>query len=332
VRNATGGHRRRRLLNAAATSSSSSTASSSGLAVLQPGQVEAALAVLASFDVVLELGSLDLMDLSLAKLLGWSGQSYSSAQHKRPAPKLEVPSWQQLQLLARQQAPAGPATGAPGQGSDATQQRERSVRYLAAAAASNGPAPVQGTGAQRQHQAAQHSQSEPVGAATDALTDLVRRMLGEAAVRRAFAQHGAPTVLMPLVPGMQLAPPPAGAVQAALGALDILAAFTVVVRNASAAPDEEHAIVTVAPPANATAQVFHLWPRHGVLLSEAEYQQLWQATAADRLLHQHARVMQLLDAAWVASLMQQRHVRRMLHAVEQEVAAACGFAGLNHLQ
>jgi hypothetical protein len=78
--------------------------------------------------------------------------------------------------------------------------------------------------------------------------------------------------------------------------------------------------------------VYHVWLRHGVVLAEQQYRQLLQATDADAQLYRFGRVMQALDAGWVSVLGQQWQVRKAMAQVQEDAGAACGFAGLNHLQ
>jgi hypothetical protein len=78
-------------------------------------------------------------------------------------------------------------------------------------------------------------------------------------------------------------------------------------------------------------QVYHIWPVHGFVFDAGQYSQLLEATEADRQLHQHAQLLQALDAAWLVALGKQRgyisRLRELVADIEQ-----CGFAGLEHLQ
>lgn len=78
--------------------------------------------------------------------------------------------------------------------------------------------------------------------------------------------------------------------------------------------------------------LYHVWLKHGIVLSESQYQQLLRATAADAQLYKAGRVMQALDAGWVSVLGQQRSVRKIMAQVQEEAGSVCGFAGLNHMQ
>eukprot|EP00775_Hariotina_reticulata_P002572 gene2572-2874_t len=193
-----------------------------GLPLLSEAEVHTALAALYSFDVVLDLTTPGLMDVSLVKLLGWTHKHFSSSQAHRSTTPAKVLSWEELWLFARQQAvPSPPPPAWPP------------------------PQPP-------------HS-SKPA-----------------AATKRALRQHGQQAELE-----------------------DSRAALT---------PD-------VA----------------ARMIAEVRYRQLLEATAADRQLHQHAQLLQVLDAAWLTALGEQRSYIRKLRELVADIER-CGFAGLQHEQ
>lgn len=179
-----------------------------------------------------------------------------------------------------------------------------------------------------------------------------------------YSSHGLSGVLLPLAPEVPLVTPPAAVVAAAVAALSGAQQAPVSVQEVSdgtagsshllvrlhvGAPGQRAAgtaalTAPVAGAAPGTAGevgagaeaagdlVYHVWLRHGVVLDEQQYSQLLQATAADAQLYRFGRVMQALDAGWVSVLAQQRQVRKAMAQVQEEAGAACGFAGLNHLQ
>lgn len=390
----------------AASSSSGAAPDSSGTSAAQAGaasswllsaeEVQRALHALASFDVVLDLGRPPLMDVSLAMLLGWSGQSYSTGQRKRSSQAAGVhTTWEQLELLARQLPPplkdslllGGAATGSNGGGTKSGTGSRTS--YLAGVDPSDAAAAVRATsavssasqaGAWQQEQRQQGSQEggKPLSVAGDSSStpsstsveaadlDAVRRLIGEVRVRQVYSSHGLSGVLLPFAPEVPLASPPAAVVAAAVAALSGAQHAPVSVQEVSdGAAGSSHLLVGLhvgAPgqPAAGTAAltapvagaapgtagevgagagaeaagdlVYHVWLRHGVVLDEQQYSQLLQATAADEQLYRFGRVMQALDAGWVSVLVQQRQVRKAMAQVQEEAGAACGFAGLNHLQ
>lgn len=315
---------------------------------LSQDDIQRALQVLASFDAVLDLSSLDLINTSLAKLLGWSKQSYSAARHQRSAQRFDPPTWERLGLLARQQAPgqqelssssSGGGGGGAGGGS--------SVSYLAAGE-------QEGPGKDRRLLSGDPSHTQgysmPKGVTGDGSSstdapevDSIRRMMSEVRVREVYSRYGLQHVLLPVVAEVPLAAPHQEAVAAAVAALTAVRRAQLTMDTTTDVNGESHLLVRLLldnqasnKPASAAKDavpyVYHVWPRHGVVLGAAQYQLLQQDTAADALLYQHGRVMQLLDAAWVTMLAQQRKVRKMLVQVQGEVGEACGFAGLNHMQ
>jgi len=333
------------------SSSSSGAAGGPMLMPLSQDDIQRALQVLASFDAVLDLSSLDLIDTSLAKLLGWSKQSYSAARHQRSAQRFDPPTWEQLGLLARQQAPGQQELSSSSSGGGGGGGGGGGVSYLAAGE-QEGPGkgrrllsgdPSQG---QRQAQGYSMPESAAVGgsSSTDAPeVDSIRRMIAEVRVREVYSRYGLQHVLLPVVTEVPLVAPHQEAMTAAVAALTAVRKAQLIMDPTTDSTGESHLLVRLllddqasnkaAPAAKgAVPYVYDVWPRHGVVLSAAQYQLLQQDTAADALLYQHGRVMQLLDAAWVSMLAQQRKVRKMLVQVQEEVGEACGFAGLNHMQ
>jgi hypothetical protein len=187
-------------------------------------------------------------------------------------------------------------------------------------------------------------------------------------VRQVFKAHGLANALLPLAPEVPLLQPPAAVVDTAVAALaavqqaalavDIVAdglgdshyvarfrwtwqVSAAVSNSTQATPSGSKADLTAAAAgaaavagdgASGSSSVYHVWMKHGVVLNEQQYQQLLASTAADAHLYKAGRVMQALDAAWLSVLGQQRSVRKMLVRVQEDSEAACGFAGLNHLQ
>lgn len=335
------------------TNSTATTTSGSGvgggpmLAPLSSEDVHRALQVLASFDAVLDLGSLQLMDASLAKVLGWSGQTYSAAQQRRLAQALYVPAWEHLELLARQQAPKPPPQAPPrGNGNIIVRQRPKRNtdvgRRPSTSPARQGHQGLHSSTTSAAAAAAGHGMSGTNSNVHDtAELDAVRRMIAEVHVRAVYSSVGLPHVLMPIAPQVPLPKVAPAAVAAAITALSNVRHSQLIVHNTSDGAGEWHLVVQLqlgragrglnSKTANSAA-VYHVWPRHGVVLTVEQYNQLLDSTAADAVLHRHGRTMQLLDVAWVSLLAEQRKVRKMLLAVQEEVQASCGFAGRNHLQ
>ncbi|WIA08494.1 hypothetical protein OEZ85_007929 [Tetradesmus obliquus] len=150
---------------------------------LSDDQVASALESLYAFDVVLELGSSELIDVSTSKLLGWDKESFSRQEPQRGVVAARALTWQELQQLATQ---TPPATSIPPPG--------------AAAAAAAAAAKKAG---QHQHSSASRSaQGKDGRGALD--VDVAKRMLAEAWVRRAYADVGVEYVITPLLPGHKL--------------------------------------------------------------------------------------------------------------------------------
>jgi hypothetical protein len=64
-----------------------------------------------------------------------------------------------------------------------------------------------------------------------------------------------------------------------------------------------------------------------VVVTERQYQQLPQATAADARLHRMSCGLQALDAGWVSVLSEQRKVRKLLLQVEEEAQESLCLCG-----
>lgn len=212
---------------------------------LSADDIQRALHVLASFDVVLDLGQPPLMDVSLAMLLGWSGQSYSTGQRKRSSQAAGVhTTWEQLELLARQLPPplkGSPLPGSAAKGSSSDSSGHgtgSSTSYLAGgdtsdtAPAAASPPPEASTWQQQQRQQGSQEGGKPLSAAggssstpssthsTEAADlDALRRLIGEVRVRQVYSSHGLSGVLLPLAAEVPLASPPAAVVSAAVAAL-----------------------------------------------------------------------------------------------------------------
>jgi hypothetical protein len=298
---------------------------------LSEDDVVRALHVLASFDVVLDLSSRELMDASVGKLLGWTAKSYRDSQHQRSAHAITAPPWDQLELMARQLPPPLTESLLPVLLEAVEQEDERD----------SGPVSnIDGRDS---------AELTPDEAA--ALDDL-RRLIGEVRVRQVYSSNGMGNLLQQLgveVPRLQPSP---AVVTAAVAALAAAKQGGMSVRNSTDSSGNSHLLVQLqvgkagADPAAAatnstavgawgdTAGVvsYHVWPTHGVVLTDRQYQQLLQATAADARLYRMSRVLQALDAGWVSVLSEQRKVRKLLLQVEQDAKKACGFAGLNHMQ
>ena len=313
-------------------SSGSSSSSGNHPWSLSEDDVVRALHVLASFDVVLDLSSRELMDASVGKLLGWTAKSYRDSQHQRNAHAITAPPWDQLELMARQLPPPLTASLLPVVPEGADQE--------------DGPSDsssIDGRGS---------AELTPDEAA--ALDDL-RRLIGEVRVRQVYSSNGMGNLLQQLgveVPRLQ---PSAAVVAAAVAALAAAKQGGMSVRNTTDSSGNSHLLVQLQvgkagedPAAAAAAAVnstavgawgdtsgvvsYHVWPTHGVVLTERQHQQLLQATAADARLYRMSRVLQALDAGWVSVLSEQHKVRKLLLQVEQDAKKACGFAGLNHMQ
>jgi hypothetical protein len=328
---------------------------------LSDDEVASALESLYAFDVVLELGSSELIDVSTSKLLGWDSESFSKQQPQRGVVAARVLTWQELQQLATQ---TPPATSMPPPG--------------AAAATAAG----QKAGQQQHNSPSTGKEGHGV-----LEVDVAKRMLAEAWVRRAFADVGVQYVITPLLPGHKLEQgPPSKAIAVAELALqrvnktkvtvfaNATAGGHVVVKvevpaeaaavrytthgtaaghghgngtaptgNGTAAAGEEAAgraahLAAKAGAAAAAASVefYHLWPKHGVVLDEQQYHMLLKMTAADRQLHEHAGLLQLLDAGWLSVVSNTRGYSKLIKALKESdedgAPLGCGFAGLNHMQ
>jgi hypothetical protein len=329
---------------------------------LSDDQLSSALEQLYAFDVVLELGSPELIDVSTSKLLGWEQESFSKQQPQRGVVAARVLTWQELQQLATQTAPL-PIT-------------QQSPEALAAAAAAR-------KAAQQQHSSgSKHKEGLEA--------DVAQRMLAEAWIRRAFADVGVQYVITPLLPGHKLLQgPPSRAIAVAEIALQRVNKTKVTVFANSTAGG--HVVVKVEVPPGAAAvrytthgtgaagaaaaastgngaavpggsstagaaalqpaakaaagegaaaaaavEFHHLWPKHGVVLDEQQYHMLLKMTAADQQLHQHAGLLQLLDAGWLTVVSKTRGYSKLVRALqegdEDGAPSGCGFAGLNHMQ
>jgi hypothetical protein len=325
---------------------------------LSDDQLSSAMERLYAFDVVLELGSPELIDVSTSMLLGWEQESFSKQQPQRGVMAARVLTWQELQQLATQTPPLPITQQPPG----------------AAAAAL----------AKQHHSSASRSwQGKDGHEGLD--VDVAKRMLAEAWIRRAFADVGVQYVITPLLPGHKLQQgPPSRAIAVAEIALQRVNKTKVTVfanstagghfvvkvevppgaeavrytargtggtataagggngavpgRNATAAAADHVAAKAAAADtaAGATVEFYHIWPKHGVLLDEQQYHMLLKMTSADRQLHEHAGLLQLLDAGWLTVVSQTRGYSKLVRALqegdEDETPAGCGFAGLNHMQ
>jgi hypothetical protein len=360
--------------------------------VLSADDVRRALQVLASFDLVLDLGSLELIDESLTKLLGWSGQTYSKGRHQRRSQAASPPTWEQLELLARQIPPPlkssllpGVAAGSNGassssSSSDGGESRSNlSGAGSAAAAAAAGSAEAAAASQQQQGNtpASSPADSRETGTTAGSINvDSIRRLIGEVHVRQLYSSHRLSGVLLPLAPEVPLLQPPAAVVTAAIATLAAARQGPITIETVTgvdgsshllvklqvgqtgpvsklplgqagpvgkpsagqAGPGTDSAAAAAAMGAGANAGLpagtvsYHVWLKHGVVLSESQYQQLLRATAADAQLYRAGRVMQALDAGWASVLGQQRSVRKMMAQAQEEAGSACGFAGLNHMQ
>jgi hypothetical protein len=357
--------------------------------VLSADDVRRALQVLASFDLVLDLGSLELIDESLAKLLGWSGQTYSKGRHQRSSQAASPPTWEQLGLLARQIPPPlkssllpGVAAGSTssssssGGGSSSYISEAGSPKAAAVAAAGSGEAVAASQQQQGNTPASAATDSSIIGTAGSVDVDSVRRLIGEVRVHQLYSSHGLSGVLLPLAPEVPLLQPPAAVVTAAVAALAAAHQGPVTLEEVSGADGSSHLLVKLqlgqagpvgklfmgqagpvgkpsvgqaGPGANSNSAaaaagadagagstagdvLYHVWLKHGVVLSESQYQQLLRATGADAQLYRAGRVMQALDAGWVSVLGQQRSVHKMMAQAQEEAGSVCGFAGLNHMQ
>jgi hypothetical protein len=339
---------------------------------LSDDQVSSALEKLYAFDVVLELGSPDLIDVSTTRLLGWEKESFSKQQPHREVVAARVLTWQELQQLATQ-TPPPPVT---------------SQKAPQAAAAAGKKADAQ----QQQQHSSTKSRTQMQEAGGVLPVDVAKRMLAEAWVRQAFADVGVQYVITPLLPGHKLEQgPPSKAIAVAMMALQRVNRTKVTVFTNSTAGG--HAVVKVEVPAGAaavryterkpahaaaagaangilpavdhkagdaaagaagaaaqvaakageaaaaaaaTVEFYHLWPKHGVVLDEQQYHMLLKMTAADRQLHEHAGLLQLLDAGWLTMVSKVRGYSKLLRAVQESddegSPSGCGFAGLNHVQ
>lgn len=271
--------------------------------MLRPVDVEVALQQLYTFDVVLELNSQDLIDLCISKLLGWSGQMFSTRPRERKTAAPRVLTWQQLEQLATQQPPA------------------------AAAASAAQPNALSGN-----------------GSSTD--VDIVRRMVAEYQIREVYSNHQVQYVITPLLPGHKPPQePPASARTAALAALhrvnqsdfSIMSSKTVegeiVVQMQGRSTDHgQHrgtpaAAQTATATSSASSMMYHIWPRHGVVLSEQQYKALSQLTTADKQLHKHAQLLQLVDAAWLTALSQHtKYAKLISQLIDVDDREQCGLA------
>jgi hypothetical protein len=320
---------------------------------LSDDQLSSALEQLYAFDVVLELGSPELIDVSTSKLLGWERESFSKQQPQRGVVAAHARTWQELQQLATQTPPL-----------PITQQTPEAVAAAAAL-----------------RKAAQQQQLSSGSKHKDGLeVDVAKRMLAEAWIRRAFADVGVQYVIMPLLPGHKLQQgPPSRAIAVAEIALhrvnktkvtvfaNSTAGGHVVVKvevppgaaavrytthgtgaaaaastsNGTARPGGNPtaaaaAVQAAARAAAATVEFYHVWPKHGVVLDEQQYHMLLKMTAADQQLHEHAGLLQLLDAGWLTVVSKTRGYSKLVRALqegdEEGAASGCGFAGLNHMQ
>lgn len=283
-----------------------------GWLYLSQEDIQSALESLYRFDLVLELGSPDLIDITTSKLLGWSTERFSKQGRERSTIAPKALSWQELEYLAAQMPPE--------------------------------------TRPQQQHAASladHHTSLEP---------DVARRMMAEVWVRRAYRDAGEMYVITPLLPSQtRQQMPAADAVRAAQQVLQKANHSRITVLDSGGFSGGQ-VVVKVEEPAQAAAgehsaaagratlgaqdeagkqiQFYHVWPKHGVVLDEQQYEVLLKLTAADQQLHQHASVLQLLDAAWLTVVGQMRGylklVRELGRDMEDEVG--CGFAGLDHFQ
>lgn len=294
---------------------------------LSSADIQTAIEQLYQFDVVLELSSPDLIDISVSKLLGWSGQMFSSRARERRTAVAKVLTWQQLYQLAMQEPPA------------------EAVRAVPTA----------------------NSRSHPAAAVDDFANmdlDLVKRMIADVCIRQAYARQGVEYVITPLA-AIQKPPlePPASARAAALAALkqvnssvmmlsadkgfnghavvEVLEGQTAVLNGTDArAVLPIGTMVATQDPGTTVgstygasggvrgSQLYHIWPRHGVVLDDQQYMLLLRLTAADRQLHRHARLLQLIDAAWLSALGRQRGFGKLMAELsDANDKDECGLAG-----
>lgn len=289
------------------TASNSSSSKTSNWLHLTAADIQAALEQLQTFDVVLELGSPALIDISVSRLLGWSGQMFSSRAQERRTPEAKVLTWQQLHHLAMQEPPA----------------------------VLTPPLHPQ-----------QHSAASAVGQILH--VDVAKRMIAEVRVRKAYDVHGVQYIITPLLPGHKPPhAPPAAAQAAAVAVLQQANQSRVKVVNdgtvnhavvhwqysggaaaaAAAAGQNDGEANTNAHAAN-NPDVYHIWPRHGVVLDEQQYQMLLELTAADQQLYENAKVLQLLDAAWLESLEHHNGFKTLFNELfGSKDGADCGISG-----
>lgn len=373
------------------SSSSSSTSGSSSrddadsngsdAFALRERDVQAALKLLATFDVVLDLGSAELMDTSLNKLLGWTAKKLSDGRQQRTNHVLRTPSWETLELLAVQEAPPPPPppSGVIIRNSPSIKKQSEVSRRFASKwppieSSQEGVGDVSAAAGQQQGldedeqqegeevergQQENQAPSAPAPAAvlSAAEADELRRMLAEVRVRGVYTSHGMSHVLLPLQPDTPLLRPSEAVIGAAMTALTAARYAPLKASYVADSSSSNHLVVELelgqppptstsstsstnskspaasAPPAAgtefaSTTPTYHVWLRHGVLLTVPQYEQLLRSTAGDALLYQHGRVLQALDAGMGAVLGGQRKVRRMLSHVQEEVKDSCGFAGV----
>ena len=178
-------------------------------------------------------------------------------------------------------------------------------------------------------------------------------MVAEVWWGRAYLDAGLGHIITPSLPSHRPASPaPPDVVRAALALLKRANSSRVWVSSGGAVPGLSAPVLLHVQPeqqqqqqqqdtqphdsgasSDAPQLVYHVWPRHGIVLNAAQYDQLLRPTAADAELHAHASVLQLLDAAWLTALSGQRRVRRLQQQllgvdVSPDLRPQCGPAGL----